>query len=96
MNFIQTIKSALDRALHIILDDEMIVVTRLGNYENQIWYSWSAWGPTEGHMPSYISDLVTEEQIIKRISLLSDDERLDGETIFAINHFFGKTVWEEN
>ena len=94
MNFIQTIKSALDRTLHIILDDEEIIVTRLGNYENQIWYSWSTWGPTEGHAPDYISGLVTEEQIIERIGLLSNDEVLDNEIIFAINHFFGRTVWE--
>ena len=94
MNFIQTIKSALDRTLHIILDDEEIIVTRLGNYENQIWYSWSTWGPTEGHIPDYHSNVVTETQILERISLLSNEEDLGKELTFAIDHFFGRTVWE--
>lgn len=92
MNFIQTIKSALNRTLHIILDDEEIIVTRLGNYENQIWYSWSTWGSTEGDMPDYHSNIVTETQILERISLLSNEEELCKELTFAIDHFFGRTV----
>lgn len=96
MNLIQTIKSTLDRTLHIILDDELIIVTRLGNYENQIWYSWSTWGPTEGHMPDYQSSIVTEDQILQRISLLSNEEELDKELTFTIDHFFAHAVWEEN
>lgn len=92
MNFIQTIKSTLDRTLHIILDDEEIIVTRLGNYENQIWYSWSIWGPTEGHAPDYHSSIVTETQILERIGLLSNEEELDKELTFAIDHFFGRAV----
>ena len=92
MNFIQTIKSTLNRTLHIILDDEEVIVTKLGNYENQFLYSWSTWGPTEGHMPNYHSNIVTESQILERISLLSNEEELGKELTFAINHFFGRTV----
>jgi hypothetical protein len=96
MNLIQTIKSTLDRSLHIILDDEEIIVTRLGNYENKIWYSWVSWGPTEYSIPSYHTSLIAEDDIIKRISLLSNEEPLDEELIFAIDHFFGKIAWEKN
>lgn len=95
MNLIQTIKSTLDRTLHIILDDEEIIVTRLGNFENNIWYSWVTWGPTEGHMPDYKSGIVTEEQIIERISLLSNEEQLEKGLLTAIDHFFGRVIWEK-
>jgi hypothetical protein len=94
MNLIQIIKSTLDRTLHIILDDEEIIVTKLGSYENHIWYSWVSWGPTEGTIPSYHSTLVTEDEIIKRISILSNDEIIEHSNNIAIDHFFGKTVWE--
>jgi hypothetical protein len=96
MNIIKTIKFSHDRVLHIILDDEEIIVTRLGNYENVLWYSWVSWGPNESTMPSYSSDMVTEEQIIERIKLLSNDEILEGELTFAIDNFFGRTVWKAN
>lgn len=88
MNFIQTIKSTLNRTLHIILDDESILVTRLGGYDNETWFSWSSWGPTEGSIPSYDSQLVTQSQILDRISLLSNEEPLTNELNFTINHFF--------
>ena len=92
MNFIKTIKSTLDRTLHIILDDEEIIVTILVNYDNETWFSWSSWGPNESSMPSYDSQLVTQPQILDRISLLSNEEPLTKELNFAINHFFGYIV----
>lgn len=92
MNFIQTIRSTLDRTLHIILDDEEILVTKLCNYDNKTWFSWSSWGPTEGSVPSYDSRPVTQSQILDRISLLSNEEPLTNELNFAINHFFGYNI----
>jgi hypothetical protein len=95
MNLIQLIKSTSDRTLHIILDDEEIIVTKLGCYENQIWYSWVSWGPTEHSEPSYHSSLIIEDDIIKRISLLSNEEILENNNNIAIDHFFGRTIWEQ-
>lgn len=92
MNFIQTIKSTLDRILHIILDDEEILITRLGSYDSETWFSWSSWGPTEGNIPSYNSQPVTQSQVLDRISLLSNEEPLTNELNFAISQFFGYNV----
>lgn len=92
MNFIQTIKSTLDRALHIILDDKEILVIKLGGYDNEIWFSWSLLSPTEGNTPNYNSQLVTQAQILDRISLLSNEEPLTNELSFAINQFFGYNI----
>jgi hypothetical protein len=96
MNLIQTIKSTLDRTLHVILDDEEIIITKIGDYENRTWYSWVSWGPTEGSEPSYHSTLITEEEVIKRISILSNDEELDQGLNLAIDHFFGRAVWQND
>lgn len=88
MNFIQAIKSTLDRTLHILLDDEEILVTKLVNYGNETWFSWSSWGPTEFNIPSYYSEIITQTQILDRISLLSNEEPLTNEFNSAINQFF--------
>lgn len=94
MNLIQTIKSTRDRTLHVILDAEEIIITKLGQYENCTWYSWVSWGPTESSVPSYHSTLITENEVIKRISILSNDEELELGLRLAIDHFFGKSLWE--
>lgn len=97
MNFIQKIKTNLGRSLHIILDDEEIIVSILGEFDNKVWYSWVTWGPTECTKPSYKADIVTSQQIIERISLLSNDEKLDSQSAFSISRFFGYTkeiLWE--
>ena len=90
MNFIQEIKSTKDRSLHIILDDEEIIVHHLGKFGNQGWYSWTVWGPTEGTSPNYNSQMITEHQILERISLLMGDEPLKGEEMMGIDIFFGR------
>jgi hypothetical protein len=92
MNFIQKIRTNLNRPLHIILDDEEIIVSRLGIYDNQMWYSWITWGPNESNIPSFTGNPVTATQIRERLSLLSDDENLDEKSVFAINRFFGSNL----
>jgi len=92
MNLIQNITSTKEKTLSIYLDDTFINIHHLGEYENTKWYTWSQWGPTEGPLPEYDSHLITEEHIIDRIAMLSDDEKLEPQEIHAINLFFGKVV----
>lgn len=92
MNLIQRITSTKENTLSVILDDQFITVHHLGLYEDKRWYSWSTWGPTEGTIPDYDSQLVTEKEIIERIELLSGDDELDSVQKHAINVFFGKSV----
>lgn len=96
MNFIQEIRSTRDRTLHIVLDDEEIVVNRLGKFDGSHWYSWTVWGPTEGTAPYYNSKMVTEHQILERISLLMGDEPLRDHEMLGIDIFFGKHTKIEN
>jgi len=92
MNLIQNITSTKEKTLSIYLDDSFIIVHHLGEYEGLKWYTWSSWSPTEGPFPDYDSHLVLEENIMERISMLSDNKQLDPQEIHAINLFFGKVV----
>jgi len=92
MNLVQRITSTKENTLSVNLDDQFITVHHLGLYEDQRWYSWSSWGPTEGPIPDYDSHIVTEKEIIERIELLSDDDELDSVQKHAINVFFGKSI----
>jgi len=96
MNFIQAIKSTKDRSLHIILDGEEIIVHHLGKFDGKGWYSWTVWGPTEGTAPYYNSQMVTEHQILERISLLMGDEALKSEEMMGIDIFFGRHMQIDN
>jgi hypothetical protein len=92
MNFIAEIKSTLDRSLHICLDDEEIIVHRLGKFDGKNWYSWTVWSPTEGNLPYYGGQLVEAHQILERLTLLMGDEPLEEHQLLGVDLFFGKHV----
>lgn len=87
MNLIQSIKSIKSKNLQILLDDEVILIKKLGSYENKIWYSWSAWGPTDSPIPHYKSEVISKEEILPRINLLDNIKTLEKELLISINHF---------
>jgi hypothetical protein len=92
MNQIQTIESTFEKALHIILDDSIILVTELGNFQNETWYSWSHWGPTEGFIPDYHSEIIKESECYDRINQLSDNEISTKGDNYTVDLFFDKFV----
>jgi hypothetical protein len=92
MNLIKNIETKVDRILTIDLNDHIIYVRKLGNYEGDVWYSWSVWDPTEGDVPLFRSRAITKDQILERISLLSNDETLSDDIKRSISQLFGKSI----
>jgi hypothetical protein len=87
MNLIQTINLNQTQPLQLTLDGEAIIITKLGTYENRTWFSWVSWGPTEHSEPFYKSSLITEDDIFKRISLLTNGKILKHDDNLTINDF---------
>ena len=77
-----------------LFDDEIVYLNFVGTFDNQRWYSWNTFGPTECNEPDYDSHLVKEDDILERIKLLEEtrEELIDAAEILAISIFFGKSV----
>lgn len=77
-----------------LFDDEYVYVHYVGKFDNNKWYSWNTFGPTEGLRPDYDSHIVKESEVLERIKLLEEtrEEPIDATEILSISMFFGKTV----
>jgi len=81
--------------LHINLDYTVITVEKRGTYNNEDIFSWSSIEPTESTEVNYRSTIVNEEQLIRRLSLISYSKDLLPEEQYAINIFLNKNTDED-
>jgi len=74
--------------LLINLDDTFVTIEKRGTYNNKELFSWSCIEPTESTEMAYSSELIDEEALTRRLSMISYTKDLLPEEQHAIKIFF--------
>lgn len=73
--------------LLINLDDTFITIEKRGTYNNKEYFSWSSLEPSESTEMLYSSELIDNETLTKRLSMVSYAKDLLPEEQYAIKLF---------
>lgn len=73
--------------LLINLDDTFITIEKRGTHNNKEYFSWSSLEPSESTEMLYSSELIDNETLTKRLSMVSYTKDLLPEEQYAIKLF---------
>lgn len=83
----------LSKTNQIVLDyeDSVITINYKGMFDNNKWYSWSLFAPTEYNEPEYHSKIITETELLNRFLFIKNHKPFDKQFNEILNKFFENT-----
>lgn len=85
---VESVKCTHGQELQIDCGDSFICINKRGTFDHIQQYSWTRISPTSGTQMDYESFLISKENILTNINMITEHE-LSTEQIEAVKLFFG-------